>query len=1099
LNPVLSRYAFLTGLKIMPNIKLYTSNRLEILADRIASVVSQPLSNPFKTEIIVVQSKGMERWVSMQLAERLGIWSNCRYYFPNQIIMEIFRQIIPDIRTGRIFDTEIITWQIMKILPGCVSKRGFESLKNYLNGSDSTFKLFQLSSKIADTFDQYLTYRPDMIIEWSDGKGKDWQAELWRLLKNELPNTLPPELHKKFFELTGNYKNINFKLLPERISVFGISSMPVFHIDILSAIAEYIDVNFFFMNPSREYWADISPEKNIAKTLGKYDKDITTNKLHLEKGNSLLASMGELGRDFLSVLLKNDYQEYPDFVEPGNSSLLCSLQSDILNMTDRGISGQDNSLIKFSEKDILSDTSVRVHSCHSPMREVEVLYDNLLDMFNKDPELEPRDILVMMPDINVYSPYISAIFNTSHDDNKKVSYSIADKSILKDNILIDAFFSVLDLNNSRFEAVRVLDILECDKVQQKYDLSSGNVQLIRRWIKDTNIKWGVDAKYKEKNGLPGYNENTWRSGIERMLLGYAMPGEQENIFKGILPYDIEGNESIILGKFIMFYNSLSRISELIQCRYSLCKWSNILKEIHGMLFTSEPDQENDKHLREAFNILDELENNSGFHEEVELRIIKSWLENHLEEKQTLSGFMTGNVTFCAMLPMRSIPFKVICLLGMNDANFPRTTISTAFNLIALNPAKGDRSRRKDDRYLFLESLISARKKVYISFTGQSIQDNTAISPSVVVSELLDYIKEGYKVDGKNILDYILIKHPLQAFSPKYFSKNENIFSYSEINFRTAMSAVSERKESAQFINGKLSESYTWPENKAIELDELISFFHNPVKYLLKTRLGIYLKGIEEITDDNEPFDIKGFERYKIEDFICGEIINGRDISALYNTFRARGMIPHGNIGKVAFNHLLPGLMHFTERVKSIAGEHLIEPVKVDLNISGYRLTGYLDRLYPSGMIQYRYADTKAKDRIKSWVKHLVLNSLKLGDYSSKSILICKDASWETEPIESSDILKELIILFIKGNNELLNFFPETSFEYANSFLTKGSHADSLNQAGKKWIGNDYSTGECSDLYYELCFGTINPLNNTFADLSMRVFEFLIKNQKKTGI
>ncbi len=1086
----------------MSNIKLYTSNRLEILADRLASLAAEPLSSPFKPEVIVVQSKGMERWLSMKLAERLGIWSNCVYYFPNRIIMEIFKQVIPEISEGRIFNTEIITWQIMKILPGCVSKPGFEDLNNYLNSGDKTFKSFQLSSKIADTFDQYLTYRPDMITDWDRGEGEDWQAALWRLLKKELPHPLPPELRKKFLESIGspennnfNLKNFNFKLLPERITVFGISSMPVFHVDILSALSDYIDVNFFFMNPSKEYWADIFPDKNIAKTLTKYNKDTTTRKLHLERGNSLLASMGELGRDFLSLILKSDIQEFPDFVDPENSSLLCSIQSDILNMIDRSAPGIEYRHIEFTANKIKSDTSIRIHSCHSLMREVEVLYDNLLDMFNNDHELEPRDIIVMMPDIEIYSPYISAIFNSYRDENQRIPFSIADRSVRKDSLLIDSFFSVLDLNDSRFEANKAFDILRCDSVQRKFDLYPGDLNLIHRWIKGTNIKWGVDADYRVQHGLPGYNENTWKAGIERMLLGYAMPGSEGKMFKEILPYDIEGNESQILGKFIEYYSSLIDMLELIKRSYPLSKWSQVLKEIISALYSPEHDRENSHLLREAAVKLEELERESGFKEEVELRIIKSWLENYLGEKQIQSGFMTGSVTFCAMLPMRSIPFKIICLLGMNDSVFPRTTISTAFNLITQNPKKGDRSRRKDDRYLFLEAIISARKKLYISYIGQSIQDNTAISPSVVVSELLDYIKEGYEVNENNIIEHILIKHPLQAFSPRYFRNNENIFSYSENNYRASKAAVTGRREALQFINGKLSDHYEWQKDQAIELNELIKFFNNPSKYIIRTRLGINLEAVEDVIDNREPFDINGLQKYKIEDYVCGEFINGRDTSGLYKTFRARGMLPHGNTGEVAFNNLLPGIKHFSDRIKSFAGDRKPESLKIDLNISGYNLTGRLDNIWPAGMIQYRYADTKAKDRIKSWIMHLALNASKKNPYPAKSMLICKDASWEMGPVESIDALGELIEIYIKGNNELIYFFPETSLEYTNILLKKGSRTDALRQAEKKWAGNDYSAGEGSDPYYELCFGKINPLNMNFAEISLKIFETMINHQK----
>ncbi len=909
----------------------------------------------------------------MQLADRLGIWSNCKYFFPNKIVSEIFSKIITGFTNERVFDIEAAVWQIVKIMPQCLSIKGFEGLRDYLANGDGYLRSFQLASRIADTFDQYLTYRPDMILDWDNGNDSTWQAELWRMLMSGHDLFLPPDLKKSFFDKLKNPANIDFTLLPERISVFGISTMPKYHMDILSAISDYVTVNIFFMNPCREYWADIYPEKNIAKTMGKYKDNVTADELHLEKGNSLLASMGRLGGDFLSMLTGYDNtQEYPEFAEPARDSLLHSIQCDILNMIDSHTLNESTH-IKLTAAEIKSDASIRVHSCHSPVRELEVLYDNLLDMFNTDPGLEPRDIIVMTPDIEIYSSYISAIFGDPHNEQFKIPFSIADKSIHKDNQTIKTFFAVIDLNNSRFESNKVLEILGNINVLNKFGITINDLKIIQRWIKDTKINWGIDAAYREDQGLPGFEENTWKSGIERMLLGYAMPGNIETMYQNILPYDIEGSESVILGKFIEYYNSIVKIYKSLSIKYTLSGWHRILEEIIEKILDSNEDEENIQIIRDTLGSLDLIEEKSGFHEEIELEVIRLWLENFFNRKRITSGFLTGGVTFCAMLPMRSIPFKVVCLIGMNDSAFPAADTSVSFDLISQNPKRGDRSRRDDDRYLFLESIISAGRKLYISYVGQSIRDNSEIQPSVVVSELLDYI-EGYAAAGDLIIkDYIFIKHPLQPFSIRYFKNNTNLFSYSEVDRKACMTSISVKKDAGLFVNGKLSNKYESPQ-ETILLNDLTAFFTNPAKHLLTSKLGIYLDNSTDSLDEREPFTVEGLEKYHLEEIISRHYFEGFEADNLYNLVRAGGMLPHGVTGRALFDNIIQDVKDFSRRLKVITDKNKLEPIEINLDISGYKLSGRLDNIWPGGMIQFRYTKTKVKDKIKAWIAHLALNA-----------------------------------------------------------------------------------------------------------------------------
>ncbi|MDY6933756.1 MAG: exodeoxyribonuclease V subunit gamma [Spirochaetota bacterium] len=1082
----------------MPELKLYMSNRLEILADRLACSLEEPLQSPLIPEIIIVQSRGMKRWISLQLAQRFGIWSNYRFPFPNEMVNEIFQAIFPDTPVDRFFDMDVIAWRIMRLLHQSVSMRESEDLDNYLRGGDYSLKRYQLSVQIANVFDQYLTYRPEMILEWDRGEDNCWQAELWRLIVEELSHSHPPALRGRFLERILDPSILKRVELPERISVFGISSLPSFHMDVLTALSASVDVNLFIMNPSQKYWADISSERDIAKSLSAGSGESpTAENLHLEKGNSLLASMGKLGRDFLWIIMEYyDPLDHSCFEEPGDDSLLHLIQSDILNMIDRGASPLEGDTIitDITEEWIRDDKSVTIHSCHSPMREIEVLKDFLLDLFNSSPELEPRDIIVMTPDIEAYSPFIQSVFQASTDDSQSIPFSIADMSIRRESRVIDTFFAVLDLAGGRFEASRVLDIIECEEVLQRFNLQSSDIELIRRWVSETHICWGVEARDRGEKGLPEFRENTWNAGIDRLLLGYAMSGNGESMFMDILPYEnIEGSESLILGRFIELSRMLSdHVSSLVNL-YTLSQWDEVLLSILDNLFLDGEDAGDIQILREAISRLIAIEEESNIHEKLELVVVRTWLEHALNQDRALTGFLSGRVTFCAMLPMRSIPFKVVCLIGMNNDAFPRTTKAVSFDLIANNPKRGDRSKRIDDRYLFLESIISARETLFISYIGQGIQDNSDIPPSVLVSELIDYIEQGFKIPDGIITDHILFKHRLLAFSSRYFDNSGNLFSYSEENLRACKVMLNERKQSTHFIIGRLS-GYDG-EDKVIDLNNLIKFFSNPAKHLLTSRLGIYLDERSNRIIDREPFHIDSLDKYYIEQKICSRFLKVSDIDSLYGIIRSEGLLPHGMIGHATFKNLIPEIQRFGKNVKSHMNGEMLDPLDVNLDIYGYKLIGRIQNIWPTALLCLHYTKANAMDKLKAWVLHLILNALNLGSSSKKTILICKDSTWEMEPLNNAfDLLEKLLHIYDKGKDEILHFFPTTSCEYALWILKEYSHKEALNRAIQKWEGSDFSRGDREDPYYNLSFGRVDPFESDFAELSKEVFMPLLTHQ-----
>ncbi|MGA9177319.1 MAG: exodeoxyribonuclease V subunit gamma, partial [Desulfobacterales bacterium] len=586
----------------MNGLNIFTSNYMETLAEQLALIVRAPLSSVLSPEIIVVQSRGMERWVAMELARHNGICANCFFPFPNTFLQEMFKKTISDNPEESFFDPLTMTFKIMKVLPECLHLPGFERVKRYLADENTGIKLFQISKRIADLFDQYLVFRPEMIFNWEKGRDHHWQADLWREISFGKEHLHRAGLRKVFLENIRPSPR-QTEHFPDRISIFGISYLPIFHIEAFVEISRHSQVNLFLMNPCKEYWGDIVSDRETRKIRKKHVPSNNISKdLYLEEGHRLLASMGTLGRNFNSLISDLDSQVFELFTENQNRTILEKIQSDILNLKSRQFSFPSSNT---HDPILRIDSSIQIHSCHSPMREIEVLHDNLLAIFEEDPDLLPKDIVVMTPDIHLYAPFVQAVFGTQIDEKKRIPFTIADQSIMTESRIIKGFFSILDLRNTRMGVNHVMALLEVPEIRENIDISEAEIETVERWIRETNIRWGIDAEHRRKLGLPVFSENTWKAGIERLLLGYAMPGFGRKMFSGILPYDhIEGGEVKILGKFIGFFDCLiNRVDSLNQAR-TLSGWSQVFSDMIEQFFT--PEQDSEAEIQTLRRFLDDM-------------------------------------------------------------------------------------------------------------------------------------------------------------------------------------------------------------------------------------------------------------------------------------------------------------------------------------------------------------------------------------------------------------------------------------------------------------------------------------------------------------
>jgi exodeoxyribonuclease V gamma subunit len=1079
----------------MGNFRLFTSNRLEILADDLARVLRESLPSALEPEIIVVQSKGMERWICLQLAERHGICCNCRFPFPNTFVHEIFQNVLQDPLKPALFDPAVMTWRVMKALPSLIEEPAFEPLRTYLESGQSDLKRFQLSQRIGDLFDQYLLFRPQMMFQWEKGRAGHWQAHLWRKLVEGHENEHRAAQAKELFTAIEKSSDA-LPGIPRRISVFGISALPRFYVQVLASLSQVSQVNLFLMNPSKEYWGQILDAWEM-KQKARSEKAASEEALHMEKGNSLLASMGALGRDFFELIQEFEVEESSSYEEREAENLLSAIQSDVLNLQDRR-----------EKKEISSeDLSIQIHSCHSPMREVEVLRDQLLKIFEEDPGLLPKDVLVMMPDVETYAPYIQAVFDTPSEDARRIPFSIADRSMRKEGGISETFLSLLELQGNRFGVTQVLNLLECEAMRRRFGIFEEDLETVRKWTSEIRIRWGMDERHKAELGLPSFPQNTWRAGLDRLLLGFAMPAREERLVSGILPYDpIEGEDTRILGSFVDFVEKLFLRRASLGPVRALDAWQ---RELTGLLDDFfEPGEETDREIQLIRGILSDLVKTGAaslFDEAIPLRVVRSYLERSLDQAGFGLGFMTGGVTFCAMLPMRSIPFRVICLLGMDGEAYPRQSKPLGFDFMARYPRRGDRSRRNDDRYLFLEALLSARERLYISYVGQSIQDKSVIPPSVLVSELIDYVEQGFEVSSGNIRDHLQTKHRLQAFSPEYFKNDQKLFTYSVENHEIAATLLANRKEPGPFLGtGVPVPDESW---RKLDLHGLCAFFSNPARFLLNRRLGMVLEERSSLVEESEPFEVQTLEKYLLEDSMLRRRLQGRNLKDDFVFAVASGRLPHGPVGQCIYEDLSPGVEHFAQDLLPLLGKKALQTLDFQIDVGGFSLSGSLDHVFKETMIRYRYARLKGKDMVVSWIHHLVLNCVAAEGYPRCTLLAGLNEKtgrerrrvfYEYAPVKEGErILEELLRRYGEGLREPLRFFPEASWQFAQHRLAKEKPPEAaLEQARQTWKGGEWSRGESQDPYYQLCFGEKDPLDSSFEEIAVEVFEPLLKCLKK---
>ncbi len=1046
---------------------LYQSNRLENLIDTLVAIIdAEPLADPMVSEIVVVQNPGMGRWLCQQVARRLNICANFEVPLPASFFWNFFADTMGELPDLSLFERETLLWQIMAGLKELADVSAMAEIKSYLEDDKDGRNIFQLSEQVADLFDQYQVFRADMLLAWEQGDDNHWQAHLWRWLVNAQPSAMHRALLMEKFKNDFKTGKLALNNLPQRIFFFGINMLAPVYMDIIDRISRLTELHLFHLSPCSEYWEDITPERLLAikrKTWRKQGIADVSN--YFSSGNPLLASLGMVGREFTGLLMEYEVHMVDLYSQPEDDFLLAMIQGDILNLKNRN--KKDSALSP-------EDKSIYFHCCHSPVREVQVLHDRLLDLFNQDEDLKPYDILVMAPDINRYAPVINGVFGTVSEE-MRIPWSVSDLSRTGTSPVIDGFLAILALVSSRFTAGEVLALLENPAIMRNFGFDDEDMGELRTAIRRAGVRWGLNSRQR-KGFVDDHSElNSWEAGIDRLLLSF-MTGPAETPVSSISAVDflLPGAGTGVLADFLA---DLKWLHERLTMLHPVSVWGDILAEIISRFFDASGDSPSLSDLDEILvlrKLIDELCTNSqagGFTGRLSLVVIREYCRDRLEEPAAGQGLFTGRVSFSNMVPLRSLPFKVIYLLGMNDTAFPRNRRPPEFDLIAASPRLGDRSRRDDDRYLFLEALLSARSHFFISWTGRDQHDNTELPPSVVVAELMDYIDKGWQsIDGKNASRQLVVDYPLQPFSSRCFDGSSSFASYAEL----WLGPETKRK-----LPGFMDKPLPPLIITEINISRLLSFWNHPVRFFLEQHLGMRLYQKNELIPESEPFFQDNLQKYIFVSDIIKKILLEQDPQILHDRYLSGAELPREPFASLIYDEVYEEITEMTGDMAEFLQKPM-EPEVVNMDIAGIHLHGELASLYQRGRFCFRPAKLKGQDILSLWIQHLVLLLNKPAGVQPVSVHMASDRIICFQDVaEPEKELAQLIDLFKTGCCEPLHFYPRTSFAWAEAKVDKR-----MTKAEKVWYSGYNHTGEGEDISYHTALrGMDNPLDSSFEELA----------------
>ena len=1067
------------------SVKIYISNDLERLAEK----VNPNATHPMKPSVFITQTEGIKHWLSLKLAKKEGIFTNFKFYKPNQFINEVAFQM----HTGnpKAYNNENLRWWLFHILNDGRFKKLFPGVATYYLSDD--LRRIQLACKVADLFDQYLVYRTDMMVDWSDlnYQEKDderWQCWLWREIKKNIEEKDEQAIDKAKYKqiIQDSLKkdgagDILKKSFPV-IHVFGLSIITKFHLELYQSLSENIDVRFYLLNPAPdEYWYDCVSDKDIAKKWSKrWNRDEVEE---MSEGNPLLISWGKVGQELFSELLEIDdvfiNAIESEYVPHNTQSLLSTLQGEL----------SSNLLLNEGEpldEALLQDQSIQIASNYTPAREVEVLYDFLIETIDKQfkgQDIEPQDIVVMVPKIQEYIPFIKTVFDNAQ---VKLPYSIGDEPIENAHAITSLVISILGISEKDFTSENVLQLLDYEGVLRHYGLS--DVAFLRQAVNDCTIRFGIDGDQSAETHLV-----SWKNGLRKMIFGIAMRDEEFKNDQGVIePFiSAEGAHVQELIGFVRFVEDLIKVIRIAEQERTLQAWVQYVQFILDTFV--EEDYTNEDEFASLRTRLDAWLDSNEMTVELKLSfqvfyfLFKDFHVNEIQKE----GYFKGRITFCTALPMRSIPFKIIAFLGLNANDFPRKSAPLGFDLMENGVRiRGDRSMKDNDRYLFLEAFMSAKNFLYLSYLGRSSKDNSVKNPSIVMDELLDYIARRTHTTLETVKKALIKAHPLNAYSNKYLQSTSGISTYFPIN-QGGEKVLSVSKETTPA---------TKPD-RHVTLEELISYFKHPIRWYFNKVMGVYYREETNVIDETECFAIeRGLQQSTLRNGLLD--VSEEQVQDFIREQKRKGMLPLANMGVADLMHDYKEVVQeVVERKRKYTENARLTLVEDELELAGYTLHAAPIYLHDNRLVSVSFSSDVGKYSLENYIRFLYLRALGI---EASTLLLTKaehDLSFEATSLsteQAKELLSELLLLFVENKEQLLPFHLKNSTKFMES-LKKPSKTPfdlmKLIRTSEK-LDNDFSW----DDYCKTSFRCSEVWNDTerFETLSQQILQPMMDLEKEVS-
>jgi exodeoxyribonuclease V gamma subunit len=1070
--------------------RLYHGNALDVLAELLAGELrtTPPGAGWLDPDTILIPQPSMRRWLQATLAERHGIAANLRFLAPGEFVGEVLAANVPDHDDARTIDPSRLVWRLYATLcdPAARAHPAIATvLERYLGGVQAELKTWSLANALADVFAKYQAWRRDWLLAWDRGADPgDWQAELWRRATRGLAHRA--QAIDRFLEQYGGADAPAPRGLPPRVFAFACLNVSPDVLRVMTSAARGCTLHFYLPTPTRKYWGDL---RSLRERLAEPDSD------PLDGGeNPLLAAWGRAGRDFIATLFSYELvtpTEIEFYAEPEPPhGLLQRMQLDLL---ERRAPHGEKILLAAIER----ERSLQVHACHTRMREVEVLHDQLRALLEDDPQLEPRDIAVMAPDINLYAPYIAAVFGGAQGTPRFIPYTVADESSLMASPVADLALRILDLPQSRLTSNDVLDLIALPPLLRRFDLDTESIDRLRSWIDAAGARWGLNAAHRARLGAPAENAFTWRFALDRLLLGHAA-GDDADI-AGVAPWPhLEGTALDALDALIELLALIDRATVNVAKAQSAADWQALLTNVLTDLLPPNASDALDQRARDR--VLSEIDafgraaEDAGLRDVLPCDVVRAHFAARFSEADARQPFLAGGVTFCRMVPMRLIPFRAICLLGLNDRDYPRQEASPVLNRIseALDrPAarrRGDRSVRDDDRFLFLQLLTAADRVLYLSYIGRDALDDSAREPSVVVSELLD-IAATYFDDPGQARERLVVQHTLQPFGRQPDADARRI-RFDPI-WTPALRTTPAAHPLPPFVVAPLPPEVDATPATEVDYLALRRFLIDAPRIFLRERLGVRLDEDEAHLSENEPFvPADALERFNVQRRVYESLLADADIdeAALCRRLQAQAELPPGAAGAQRLRDIARRARPIVSAVHD-AQRGVLRAMPFELPLGELRLTGALDEVDDAHAIRVKVGKPSGRDIVRWHLDALVLAAL--GD--PRAVLTfaefdAGDIGPRALPIHPSESAKAALRWFVAISREgiaaPLPFRPSAAWVWFETVAARGDIAYADETAEKTWA-NRSGGGEGTDESTRLALRGAMPFENDSATVRFR--------------